>query len=285
MSESGNKWLIGCGIGCGVVLLVVIGLFMASFFFIKGSVDQFGAATETAEQVEQKWGDPAAYVPPADGAIAAGRMEVFLAVREATQPARENLAATWDALPMSEEEGRELEELPPWEKFKAVLGVTREAFGMTGRMADFFSARNRALLEHEMGFGEYAYIYVMAYHSYLDHDAERPERVGEEAGSRNQVTSEIARETWRGKVRGLVLDILRNQREAATDPAWQARLDEEIAALEKDRDRVPWQEGLPDRIRESLAPYRAELEATYDGLVAPFELARSEQDGMSIRME
>ena len=40
-SSSTKKWLIGCGIGCGAILLIVIILVMGGFFFIRNIVEGF----------------------------------------------------------------------------------------------------------------------------------------------------------------------------------------------------------------------------------------------------
>ena len=73
--------------------------------------------------------------------------------------------------------------------------------------------------------------------------------------------------------------------DAALPEAWRERLAGEIAALQDDPFRVPWQDGLPDPIAVSLEPYRAQLEASYDPRTDEFELARPRKEGMSIRSE
>ncbi len=49
--------------------------------------------------------------------------------------------------------------------------------------------------------------------------------------------------------------------------------------MRDDAYRVPWEDGLPPAIEESLRPFRDRLEAAYDPVTNPFELARMEQRG------
>ena len=91
MSDAGQKWLVGCGVGCGLVVLVVVALFAGSFFFLKGSVDRFDEVVEQRTALEERFGEPESFVPAPDGAIPPERMETFLAVRDATTEARAEL--------------------------------------------------------------------------------------------------------------------------------------------------------------------------------------------------
>lgn len=77
----------------------------------------------------------------------------------------------------------------------------------------------------------------------------------------------------------LLLPMLENQLEklkemapSETQSEWQARLEAEIQAMEDDRFRLPWQDGLPDAIETSLAPFRDRLEQSYNPMTNPFEL-------------
>jgi hypothetical protein len=47
---------------------------------------------------------------------------------------------------------------------------------------------------------------------------------------------------------------------------------EELGALERDPERIPWQDGLPDRLAVGLGPFRDRFEATYSPASNPFEL-------------
>ena len=83
--------------------------------------------------------------------------------------------------------------------------------------------------------------------------------------------------------------MLRNQLDALpgeTDDAWREGLAGEIEMLERDADRVPWQDGVPDSILASLEPFRERLEAAYNPATNPFELLRNKRRGLwSIQAE
>ena len=77
----------------------------------------------------------------------------------------------------------------------------------------------------------------------------------------------------------MLLPMLQNQREqlsvrgtAKALSEWEALLVSEIQAMEDDRFRLPWEDGLPDTIKTSLEPYRDRLEQSYNRLTNPFEL-------------
>jgi hypothetical protein len=63
--------------------------------------------------------------------------------------------------------------------------------------------------------------------------------------------------------------------QVADDPM-RAALVAEITALEENKGRIPWQDGLPSSIVESFAPFRSELDASYSRAAAEFELMHSQ---------
>jgi hypothetical protein len=292
MATTGQKWLLGCGIGCGgALLLVAVGIF-AFGLFVRHTVKDFDQVTETGQKLEEQVGPGSEYTPPPDGAVPKDRMEAFLAVREATQDERRAMAEVWQGLPLSLEQAREIEGKPIWEQLKQAWSITRSGFGIAGEIGRFTAARNEALLERDMSLGEYSYIYVLAYHSWLgkpvtDSPGEKadPSKGGEQDVG-DMMGREMAREVYGGRVRGLLTDILRNQLGTWPDPPqseearrWRERLRAEIDALEAERLRVPWQDGLPDPIAASFEPYREDLLQSYLPATNPFELAKHEKEG------
>jgi hypothetical protein len=297
MGGKRSAWWTGCGIGCGVILLLVIGIVVLTAVFVRDSVRGFDTAVENRAALEERFGSPGDYVPPPDGAIPAERMELFLRVREGTASVRETVGETFGSFDIPDERARELEEASFWERLRFVGGMSRNAFGLAGELGGFFEARNHALLDAEMGLGEYTYIYVLAYYSWLGHapaDGMPGTRVHVEPdGDAPPVTAGVrSMRRLSRRAHGDLIDMLRGQLGAvdrAPDPMpsaeWRDVLAAEIAALQEDRFRVPWQEGLPAQIEASLEPYRQRLEATYDPLTDEFELQRVTKRGMSIQAE
>ena len=160
-SKGMPNWLIGCGVGCGVVLLVLIALGVGGAFFLSNTVSGFEEAVKAGAALEELYGEAEEFRPAADGSIPESRMRAFLAVRDSTMPQRDRVAEAFNALPMSDAKARELEDQPFSEKLGSIFRITSSAMGLGARIGDFFAARNQAMLGEEMGFGEYSYIYVL----------------------------------------------------------------------------------------------------------------------------
>lgn len=295
MSDNGWKpWLWGCGIGCGLVLLIVVGLFTASFFFARNMVRGFEDAERSRAELATRFGDAGDFTPWPDGAVPAERMEAFLRVREATTEARAKLGDKFKTIQQlaSNADAGDLDSRSVREKLGFMINIGSSAFGLGAELGDFFAARNNALLEAGMGPGEYGYVYVLSYYSLLGRSP-RDGMDGFQAdvhegapggGVRWEV--EIGDERRAGwpnpETRRQVLAVFENQLAALdeTSPeAWRLRLRDEVRALKSDPSRVPWQDGLPGSIAASLEPYRARLETTYDSRANFFELmpGRSQQ--------
>ena len=284
MAGKRSSWLLGCGIGCGVIVLIAVVVIAAGAFFVRDAMHGLGQAVDSGEALDQRLGKTSSYTPSVDGSIPAARMEAFLVVRESLEPQRKEIDRTFTEVIPSAQEARELEAKPFFEKITAVFGIVRSAAGLGPAMGNLLHARNQALLDAGMGMGEYTYIYVLAYHSWLGHSPQdgpgedkirvRPE--GEPISLRG--------EGLPSRIRDELLAILRNQlasfdgeppeRQAARGP-----LAAEIAAMESDPDRLPWQDGLPAATAASLAPYRDRLEAAYSPVTNAFELSRARRRG------
>lgn len=271
MKKSSQYWIVGCASGCGLVVLAVAALFAGGALFVKKSMKGFNEAIETRKTLDEKYGATAEFTPWPDGAVPPERMEAFLAVRDATAPARQKVVETFAALPASAEAAEELDSKPFFEKMRAVLDIAGSSMGLGVEMGELFEARNRALLAHDMGLGEYTYIYVTAYYLFLGHPMNDR---GKGLPMPNTAAKRLPRE---------LLAMLKSQLAALPDTAgapWRSRLADEVAALERDGGRLPWQDGLPAAISASMEPYRERLEATYVPEANPLELARNRRRGM-----
>jgi hypothetical protein len=235
----------------------------------------FEASAKASTTLDERFGKPSEFTPPDDGAIPPARIEAFLAVREATGPARAAIAGIFGRFP-TREEAEALDKKPFTEKLVTGFGIARTGMGLPTAIADFFQIRDEALVAQEMGMGEYSYIYTLAYHSWLGHDpADAPLREHPEGSA--PVPAGVQ---WR--IQTDLVAMLENQ--AASLPtdapqAWRDRLAAEIAALKEDRSRVPWQGDVPETVAASLEPYRARLEASYTPATNLFELARNRKKG------
>jgi len=282
-SSTTKKWLIGCGIGCGALVIIIAILIASGFFFFKNIVDEFKDTEALMDTLTERYGRIKDFCPNPDGTISSYRIEAFLDAREAFSSIREKIARTFATL-SEEEEAIEIERTKP----RNVLTMIRLGFGVVPQIAEFIKSRNQALLDFEMGIGEYYYIYVIAFYSWLG----KPPEDGPEFQIRgpdedrgpfrywDREDFEGNRREWmlRG-IHRMILPMLRNQldkleeREAAVLPEeWRQTLAAEVKAMETDRERLPWQDGVPPAIEESLRPYKSRLEASYLSMTNPLEL-------------
>jgi hypothetical protein len=282
-STTTKKWLVGCGIGCGAIVLIAIVLGITGFMFFKNIANEFKDSEEMMTVLTERYGQIEDYLPNPDGPISAGRIEAFLMVREAFSESRKELESSMQEL-QNRTVGTEVEVKKP----RNVFQMIKLGFGLVPQIAEFMKSRNQALLDAEMGVGEYYYIYVIAYFSWLGkHPEDGPDFQITETGDEGIRIGELDREEVREERRDLflrrihrmMLPMLHNQLEKLvsneipeSDEKWKNTLEQEVAAMEEDRFRLPWEDGLPPRIESSLEPFRPRLEQSYNAMTNPFEL-------------
>jgi len=282
--STAKKWLIGCGIGCGAIIVIIAILIASGYFFFKNVVDEFKDTEALMDTLTEQYGRVKDFCPNPEGTISSDRLEAFLDAREAFAPVREKIGKAF-AILSEEEDLVEKEGKSP----KNILKMLRLGFGVVPQVAEFIKGRNQALLDAEMGMGEYYYIYVIAYYSWLgkspedgpDFQVTGPDEEDSPFQYWNREDFQEDRGEWMMRwVHRTILPMMRNQldkleeREAAVMPEeWRQALAAEIDALAADKDRLPWQDGLPALIEESLKPFKQRLEESYSSLTNPLELA------------
>ena len=272
-SSSKKNWLVGLGIGCGAVIVIVILLFIGGFYFVKNITKGFKDSEQITRALQAKFGKIEDFAPDPSGAVAADRIEAFLKIRESTSPARTKLEGT-------------LGELAKREKS---LSAVRYGIGMVPQMAEYFRARGQALMDSGMGMGEYNYLYVLIYFSWMKKPPEDGPGIrmsrdmeGVHLGDRERDSADIQKDIALRRINRTVLPMLRNQLAkipASPAPATKAKpsfrdaLAAEAEAMLSDAHRLPWQDGLPDVLKASFEPFRNRLEAAYSRLTNLFELS------------
>jgi hypothetical protein len=297
MAKGTSKWLLGCGIGCGVIVLIVVVALVGGLFFLRSTLKGFDEAIADRKALEQKYGQAADFAPRPDGAIPAERMLVFLAVRDSLKSISDSLAESFDTLYRNERAKQRGESGQPWWR------MFRTGVGMAEEISDFYLRRNQQLLVAGMGLGEYTYIYVLSYYVWLGHSpTEGPEditvRVDEQTGDLTVETDggkrRINIQGTAAPLRRICRDLrlmLQHQLQAldeespSADPEWRRRLSEEIARLEAGPLRLPWRDGLPEAVVASFEPYRSRLEGSYRPATNLFELGINHKRGLSIHAE
>ncbi len=279
-SDTTKKWLVGCGIGCGVIILILIALGISGYLFFKDIVDEFKDTEAQVAMLTERYGKITDFCPNPDGSISPDRIETFLAVREAFGPTREKLEISMKTL-QDRVDRSEVEVKKP----KNVFQMIKVGVGLIPQIGENIKSRNQALLDSGMGMGEYYYLYVMAFYSWLGHlpeDGPDFQIVGPD-DERNSWDQEDVHEERRDvtlrRLHRMLLPMLHSQLEklsatetSVTPDEWRKALETEIEAMEADRFRLPWQEDLPDVIESSLQPFRDRLEQSYNKMTNPFEL-------------
>jgi hypothetical protein len=287
-SSTTKKWLIGCGIGCGVVIVGLLILGTAGYYFIKDMVKDFQASETLMDTLIERYGTTREFSPDPDGAIRPARIEIFLAVRSSMAPAMEEMERAINILSEMEQTDRDKEEPSP-----NVFTKIKTGLGFAAQIAEFYRSRNQALLDNDMGMGEYYYIYVMSYFSLLGRSPSDgpPFRVEDQAAGGRIIYTERQRETQGDRmdmmlrrVHRQIFPMLQNQYAKLTEgdvsrtqEKWRKALAAEIEAMESDRYRLPWKDGLPDILKTSLEPYRSRLESSYSAMLNIFEVTRNQR--------
>ena len=255
-----RKLKLGCGAGCGVVLLAFLILLGGFIYFTKDMGRQYRAVKELEEQLAVA-GGPSDSLPEGYlGLPTAARLEDFAAVRQRTQEWRAKVDTTFvQLLAQDTKEGGLAETL-------RVLRATRD---LAPVFAGFWTGRNQALLDRDMGMAEYIYLYNLAYFSWLGKDpadgAEDAARFmeGVGGGDTSPRDAELERRAWaHEEVQGLMLPLLQQLARRAQEGAnpqelmWAEALRAEVRALQDDPERLPFAGGLPAEMVEVFAPFR-----------------------------
>jgi hypothetical protein len=270
VSETAGRWFKGCALGCGGLIIFGVLAIVGMTFSLRAP---FQEAHDDRQILEEHFGVASAFTPPVDGRIAPERVEAFLMVRDALAPIRAEFERVDREVGDFDELGTD-EQPTIGEALPAVARLTKTVMGLPWLLGEIERARNRALVEAEMGLGEYAYIYVLAYHDQLTEPASASEM--------------FSGTVLNDRLQDELLEMLRRQHAAAVaieHPGSDVLVDE-IAELERDHDRLPWQDGLPASVAASFEPYRARIDATFSAAAAEFELMNStvKRGGLTIEM-
>lgn len=279
MTSTTSKVLTGCGIGCLIVIVFAVGVSFMGYRWVKDATEAVEEAGRIEHELEETYGQARAFVPARGPGVPPDRMEVFLAVRESLTEQRDELGAAVAGLASAGRGGG----------VASGLRAARAGVSLAPLALGFSNARNRSLLDAGMGVGEYTWIYWLTYHAWLGHpatDSDLHEIMNGDTGADRSVQIHIdggmepERITWR--LRRDIRAMLRNLEQElaeADDPDHGdvlRALAAELAELDADPGRIPWQDGLPEVFAAGLEAYRERLEATYSSAVNPFELIELE---------
>jgi len=272
VADSGKKWLIGCGVGCGMVVLLGILLSVGGGLYM---MRPFNKAIDAQKELVAEYGEREAYIPPPQG-ITPDRLEKFLAVRRAVMPMCGKFQEIGDSFAAMNELEKGDEDPSKGEIFKAVGNLTGGIFGMVGNIGLFNQLRNQVLLDHGMSLGEYIWIYVLAYNSWLGF-APNMEIDGESKGGMS------------GGKRKVMRTLVLNHAEALSSVGMETKSalwEQEAARMKRAETGVPFKDsGLPADLIRVFLPYEKELADLYCEAMSSFEMDRVRKKGLSIHSE
>ena len=209
------------------------------------------------------WADK--YTPSVDGSIAAQRIEAFIRIREAVQ----TVCADYQAILISINDLDRLEadqENSASEVASTGMQSFKSIFSAGPKMLEFSETRNQALLDENMGLGEYLYIYLTTYGKQLADESDSAFSGMEEA-----FVSDRARKEFVQILTNQLLAIQASEPQSA-NPALITDLQAEIEALKDGSHSSPWPNGAIGKTREALAPYQQHLSDLYCSGIVKIEL-------------
>jgi hypothetical protein len=260
---------LGLGIGCGVVALLFLLLLGGGVWFARNMGREYKVVQASEEALIEAHGDFAAWTPPAGLVPAPERVAAFASVRTRLGEWGDLLATGARGFATARQEGRGVTGL--WRQMRAGsdLGLL---------YAGFWSARNRILLEEDMGPGEYAWFYALVYYAWLGQDpGAGADSVEVLDGGGVRVTIDTGGEAdaaarARRRLHALLVPALERAEAGGGAGVSAQALADERERLAVDPLRVPWQDGLPEVLAAAFAPHRGELAAAWREEVNPVEL-------------
>jgi len=277
--------LKGCALGCGGLFLLgmlVVGGFLLS---VRSLANR---AVDLRQSLESTLPDQQSFTPRLDGTIPPDRLERFLEVRWQLMtfcPQFTELAAGMSEM---DDHVAELESNPDATPrdllglFGRVGGIGRGMLGVGRWLGEFSVARNEALLAQEMGLGEYTWIYVITFYSWLGHE---PASFALAEGEQPRIFQERilgdVREMLRRQLGEVETEVGESNGRATSEASARLRaLRLEVEAMDEDASRLPFADGLPATLVGSLEARRQELEGAYCAATSELDFMRTERVGL-----
>ncbi len=253
-----------------MILLSILVTVGGAFFMIR----PLNRAVQAQRELTAQFGVAQAYTPPAR--LDPQRIKVFLAVRKQVMGSCEKFQDITGKFQAMNELDNGGNPPPVGDILKNVKGVMGAAFGMAGSMGEVARIRNTVLQEQGMGLGEYTWIYILAYNSYL-------------GMAPNTGIDGNKGHGYRGHMLDLITSLMENHAGAldeAGSPDSAALWRDEAARLERATEGAPFPAGeLPDGLSQIFAPFGEQLARNYCPDMAEFDLGRIEKKGLSFHSD
>jgi len=284
MAKKSSRILMGCGIGCGAIILILIGLGVSGYLFVKDKFKDFEAVETLSKQLDAEYG-PASQFTPSEDTISDAKIAVFLKIRQSVADAAANLSDKSSSIKDKIDEMEHNDD----SSVSDVLFLIKQGMGSFPKIAEYLKARNQTMLENNMGLGEYYFIYITSYFSYLKNSPEDgpPFPVMENKGSSSGIHVEVKTSSGRKnsiKYRGMIITgyiqdmvvpmLKRLLKKGVNNQELADAIKQELVLIDKDSSRLPWQDGLPAKWLKVLEKHKIALENSYYKVTNPIELGQ-----------
>ncbi len=256
-----KKFMIGCGAVVGLILL--LGL-VSSWILVRSLKSQLPMDELKKQQKElvQSYGSIDDYVPPLGGRFQPQRMECYLRVRENLPHDDTAFANAMDEVSRAE---KSLDEAQGLEKLKIGLKMAKRGMGVARVATSYLATRDSLLIAEKMGPGEYLFITTTAAVCDLQWDPPYCRKTVERDSTQKEKLSEANAELRRALRRQLEnarRELQAKDTRSTGEDQWLTELTDALDHGPIDHAYLPFQDGLPQSLQDSLQPYRERIEAT-----------------------
>ena len=275
MAQEWPPWFKAGGVGCLAVSALSVVVVLAVYAFVRLSGERDIHSREALSRVLP---DASSFTPAGDRSLAPERLEAFLAVRRRLAVHCQEFAgiesafARMDSYDGSAGSPSAAESDPGG--FARDLGRALKAFvSVARRLGAYLETRNRTLLEEGMGLGEFTWIQVVAYHAWLGEPTRRfvLARPDEPRVFQDRVVPQV---------REMIRRHLAASERAGAPGIELAPWRRELAALDRNPERVPFADGPPPALAGSLEPYREALRSVWCPATQELDLVVTVRDGL-----
>lgn len=260
-----RKVLLTCAVVAGlfVVGAIVSGIVVSTY--LKSKFPEADKIDDMQAELHKRFGDRDAFTPPLDGELPLDRIELFVALRESLATRRDDAGSGLVDF-VRRAKASESADRTTFQKLEQTLKMVHGGTDMVSGIVNYFADLEHRLLDRGMGDGEFAYWYCLTHFAWLQWEPLADAEL-EQSLDQLGLLHDVERE--RSDLVQLFHRQLRNARRALEAEETRTSGQERMLALvvdELDRGQaeraLPFAGRFPPTWAQTLAPYRARLEAT-----------------------
>lgn len=266
----------GCGTGCLSLLIIMVLAVAGSYFLIRDRLASLEEIEESSNQLELIYGSIYEFTPGLDTKYNLERTARFLQARSIIKDEIDELENGLSDIQL------EIDDIKDDTSLWDVFTLIKSGFGLIPEIVRYYKARNNALMEVQMGLGEYLYIYTNAYFVLLKKSPSDGPKFRIEGEGDNQSDKygdevfELRYDKISKKINRLAREHLTNLKFQLdkTDPSnkYLRIIEEEIIKLNSNRNLIPWMDSIPEFVNQQFNNYSVELDSSYKLLLNPLEM-------------